>query len=60
MKKQERKKLKEKILTEIKKVLKDNKTELTIKIEKAVKKSIKRLIRDNGKKKPAIPQKSKK
>lgn len=60
MKKKERKELKEKILTEIKKVLKDNKTELTGKIEKVVKKSIKRLVKDSGKKKPATAIKSKK
>jgi L-lactate utilization protein LutC len=59
MKKKESKELKEKILTEIKRVLKDNKTELTNKIEKAVKKSIKRLVKDSGKKKPLVVQKSK-
>jgi predicted transcriptional regulator len=59
MKKQERKALKNKIMTSIKKVLKDNKTELTSKIEKAVKNSIKKLVKNSGKEKPIALKKSK-
>lgn len=49
-----RKALKEKILTQIKKILKDNKTLLSSKIEKAVKRSIKQTIKYTHKKKNLV------
>lgn len=55
MKKKERKVLKGKLLTAIKKVLKDNKDELKNKTAKAIKKSIKRIaLKTDKKKKVAI------
>ena len=59
MEKQERKKLKEKILTGIKKVLKNNNTELTNKIEKAVSKAVKQSVKGTNKKKTVTAVKNK-
>jgi L-lactate utilization protein LutC len=57
MKKTEIKSLKEKLLVAIKKVLKDNKSDLTNKIEKVVKKSIKNIVKKSGKKKMILSKK---
>ena len=54
MKKKERKVLKGKLLTAIKKVLKDNKDELKNKTEKAIKKSIKQIALKTDKKKKIV------
>ena len=55
MKKTERKALEEKLLTAIKKVLQDNKTQLTNKTKKAVMKSIKKIAKKTAKKKSGVP-----
>jgi Ni,Fe-hydrogenase maturation factor len=47
--KKDRKVLKEKILSQVKKVLKNNKTDLSDKIEKNVKKSIKKMVKNTAK-----------
>lgn len=57
MKKTEIKSLKGKLLVAIKKVLKDNKSDLTNKIEKIVKKSIKNIVKKTGKKKMVLHKK---
>ena len=57
MKKTEIKSLKEKLLVAIKKVLKNNKSDLTNKIEKIVKKSIKNIVKKTGKKKKVLHKK---
>ena len=54
MKKKEKKVLKGKLLTAIKKVLKDNKDELKNKTEKAIKKSIKQIALKTDKKKEIV------
>jgi hypothetical protein len=53
MKKSERKILKEKLTTAVKKVLVTNNAVLTAKIEKAVKKSIRRIVKKSKKKRIA-------
>lgn len=61
MKKKDQKSLKKKILDEFKKVLLVNKADLTNKIEKAVKKSIKKIVEKANKKKEKVTiQKTKK
>jgi len=50
MKKKKRKAFKEKIIIAVKKILKDNDTVLTDKIEKVVKKSIKQIVNKSSKK----------
>ena len=57
MKKKERKVLKGKLLTAIKKVLKDNQDELKSKTEKAIKKSIKQIAWKTDKKKEIVLEK---
>lgn len=54
MKKTERKALKEKLLTAITKVIKDNKVDLTTKMEKVVKKSIKQIAKKTAPKKNSV------
>lgn len=51
---EKRKALKEKIVTQIKKILKDNKTFLSAKIEKVIKRSIKQTIKYTHKKKNLV------
>jgi len=53
----ERKVLKGKLLTAIKKVLKDNKDERKNKTEKAIKKSIKQIVWKTDKKKKIVSEK---
>jgi NCAIR mutase (PurE)-related protein len=50
MKKKEAKALKEKLIAAVKKVLKANNTSLTTKIDNAVKKAIRQLVKKNMKK----------
>jgi len=50
VKKKKRKAFKEKIIIAVKKILKDNDTVLTDKIEKVVKKSIKQIVNKSSKK----------
>jgi hypothetical protein len=57
MKKIERIALREKLLTAIKKVIKDNKADLSSKIEKAVKKSIKQIVNKTAKKSETVATK---
>ena len=57
MKKTEQKALEEKLLTAIKKVLQDNKTQLTNKTKKAVMKSIKKIAKKPGIKKKSVSTK---
>lgn len=57
MKKTERKALEEKLLTAIKKVLQDNKTQLTNKTEKAIKKPIKKIAKKTGINKKSVSTK---
>ena len=54
MKKTEMKVLKEKLLIAIKKVIKDNKVDLTTKMEKVVKKSIKQIAKKTAGKKNIV------
>jgi hypothetical protein len=54
MEKVEKMALKEKLLAAIKKVIKDNKAVNSIKIEKAVKKSIKQIVSKTAKNKEAV------
>ncbi len=60
MKKNERKELKEKLLTAIKKVIHDNKADLTNKAEKAFKKSIKQIVKKTNKNRNSTELKNKK
>lgn len=53
--KKDRKALKEKILSQMKKVLKNNKTDLSDKIEKNVKKSIKKMVKNTAKHRSSSP-----
>ncbi len=57
MKKAERKVLKGKLLTAIKRVLKDNKDELKTKTTEAIDKAIKKIAKKTDKKKPVAPRK---
>lgn len=57
MKKKERRVLREKLLTAIKKVLKDNKDDLKNKTEKAILKSIKQIAKKTDKKKKVVLKK---
>lgn len=54
MKKNESKALKGKLLAAVNKVLKENKADLTNKIERAVKKSIKQIVKKTGKKRAEL------
>jgi len=56
MKKIERKVLKEKLFTGIKKVIKDNKAEMTNKAERTIKKSIRQILKKTSKKGIVYPQ----
>jgi hypothetical protein len=56
MKKKDRKVLKGKLLSAIKKVLKDNKDELKTKTERAINKSIKKIVRKTDKKGKPLPK----
>jgi hypothetical protein len=47
MKKKEGKVLKEKLLLAVKKILKDNNAQLTVKIEKLVNKSVKKIVKNS-------------
>jgi hypothetical protein len=59
MKKQDRKVLRGKLLTAVKKVLKDNKDELKKKTIKAITKSIKQIAKKTDKKKKVVVAKPK-
>ena len=60
MKKSEQKAMKKKLLVSFKKLLQANKAELTNKIEKTLKKSIKKIVKSNNKKKQVVSKKIKK
>ncbi len=60
MKKSEQKAMKKKLLVSFKKLLQDNKADLTNKIEKTLKKSIKKIVKSTNKKKKVVSEKIKK
>ncbi len=59
MKKKDRKIIEEKLESAIKQLLKENKTDVTAKVEKIVKKSVKQILKKAGRKNTALTPKKK-